>query len=184
MILIPDSLWEMLLDEFGRTIPNVERVAYLDGVRVEDLSVVTTLTIPDADLHTGYYDVPAEAMSQAGRHFRTHQLSRIAQVHTHGNSNCHHSFRDDEKAYSLKDGAVSIVLPFHATGRPETEDGIVHLRRQGFWRPLDRDEASALIRVTPSFLDFRSPKWIVPRADTKATSAGLWSLLKRLFRLR
>lgn len=179
MILIPESSWASLLDEFARVGRAVERVAYLDGIRQGSIGVVTSITIPEADLHPGHYDVSAEAMSQAGQHFRQYGLERLAQVHTHRGDWCNHSPRDDERAYSLRDGSVSIVLPHHALNRPGPADGVVHVRRAGQWQALSVDEASAFVRLVPSLLDFRSSQWFVSPIATKATSAGAWSRLAR-----
>lgn len=175
MISIPDALWSQLLDEFARVDPAVERVAYLDGYRIGDDGVVTTVTIPDADLHPGYYDVSAAAMSQAGQHFRTYEMARLAQVHTHGGAGCHHSWRDDEAAYSQRSGSVSIVLPYHAARRPQPHEGIVHLREADGWTRLDVPQAASTVRLIPALLDFRSPKWIQSQTDTQAPSTGAWS---------
>jgi hypothetical protein len=179
VIVIPEAAWTTLLNEFARTVPGVEHVAFLDGVRTESGGVVTTVTIPDAELHSGYYDVSAEAMSEAGRHFRVHRLARLAQVHTHGGAGCRHSWRDDEKAYSHREGAVSIVLPYHAGSRPRPHDGVVHVRSASRWLPLDEQAAREAVRLVPSLLDFRSDRWIESPAATRATSTGV---LRRFLR--
>jgi hypothetical protein len=179
VILIPDGLWASLLDEFARVPPTVERVAFLDGVREGDVAFVTTITIPDADLHPGFYDVSAEAMSQAGRHLREHGLARIAQVHTHGGSGCRHSGRDDDKAYSQRVGSVSIVLPHHAARRPGPTEGLVHVRFPDGWVPITPAETVTSIRIIPSLLDFRSPEWIASPIVTKETSVAVWRRLLR-----
>jgi hypothetical protein len=50
-----------------------------------------TVTVPDAVLRPRNYIVPAEAISEAGRHLRTERMTRVAQVHTHGNDWVEHS---------------------------------------------------------------------------------------------
>lgn len=181
MITIPELLWDQLLDEFARIVLPVERVAYLDGLRFGAYGVVTTVTIPDADLHPGYYDVSAAAMSQAGQHFREHGLARLAQVHTHGGPGCKHSLRDDSAAYSQVNGSVSIVLPDHADTRPLPTDGAVHIRRQNGWVLLGPLDANAAVCLVPSLLDYRSPQWTQSTIDTQVTSTGGWSRwIKRL----
>jgi hypothetical protein len=180
VISIPDFLWERLLDEFARLNDPVERVAYLDGFRVGDQKVVTTVTIPDAELHAGYYDVTSAAMSQAGQHFRTYGLARLGQVHTHGGPGCGHSTRDDEAAYSQRIGSVSIVLPYHGQHRPHPTDGSVHIRRHEGWVALDTSQADAAVRLLPSLLDFRSQKWTVSSIATPEPSGtGLFQWIKR-----
>lgn len=182
MILVPELVWERLLDEFARTVPGVERVAYLDGIRTDEIGVVTMLTIPDADLYPGYFDVSAEAMSQAGTHLRHHELARLVQVHTHGLGGCHHSPRDDAMAYSQREGATSIVLPLHAARRPTPLDGVVHQRDEEHWRALDPGHAAEAVRIIPSILDFRSAKWTESPTATRAPSTGVWHRLMRLVR--
>ncbi len=179
MILIPEGMWASLLDELARVSPMVERVAFLDGVRNGDVAVVTTVTIPDADLYPGFYDVSAEAMSQAGRHLREHGLARLAQVHTHGGSGCGHSGRDNDKAYSQRVGSVSIVLPHHASLRPGPTEGLVHVRRPQGWVPLASADAAISVRLVPQLLDFRSPEWIASPTVTKETSVAAWRRLRR-----
>lgn len=156
MIILPEALWASLLDAFAACPEGVERVGFLDGLILGETAVVTTIVVPNAALHWGYYDVPAEAMSQAGQHFRRFGLARIAQVHTHGDANCRHSRRDDAKAYSQREGAVSIVLPYHAMRRPAPSDGTMHVRTARGWMPLSRSKAIQAVLVVPAFLDFRS----------------------------
>jgi hypothetical protein len=172
VILIPETVWSTLLDEFARAAPNVERVAFLDGVVAADIGVVTTVTIPDADLDPGSYDVSVDAMSEAGQHLRRHHLARLAQVHTHGGTSVRHSEKDDRRAYSQRIGAVSIVIPRHALDRPSALECGVHVRTTDGWRPLRHDQAASLIRLVPSALDFRRPTCLVSLIATKERSAA------------
>src|SRR5438105_998999 len=109
MITIPDCMWELLLDEFAVEARQVEQVGYFDGVPFDVGGVVTTVTIPDADLRPRFFDVSPSAMSQAGKHFRAFRLVRLAQVHTHPEAWTGHSPHDDQRAYSQLEGALSIV---------------------------------------------------------------------------
>jgi hypothetical protein len=155
MIVIPSSAWRRLIGEFLKTGPALERVGYFDGVRNKDIGVVTTVVIPEAELHPRYYRVSADAMSAAGQHLRRYDLVRLAQVHTHGGVWTGHSKRDDERAYSQRPGALSIVLPDHGLCCPGLGDAGVHLRERGGWRELAPDEVLERIRLVPDFLDFR-----------------------------
>jgi hypothetical protein len=184
VIVIPENAWEAMLDGFAETIANVERIAFLDGIRTAGQAVVTTVVFPDAVLMPGTYDVSAEAMSAAGHHMRQHQLARLAQVHTHGGPGCGHSGRDDDMAYTQREGAISIVLPDHAIARPRPLDGTVHLRTAAGWTPLDASEAEQAVGLVPSVIDQRSHEWIVSPIVTSTPSMGGWRRLARLLRRR
>ena len=150
-----------MLDELAREATEVERVAYLDGVLyasegVKEIGVVTTLTIPDAYLSPGRFEVCAEAMSQAGKHLRADRLVRLVQVHTHPGEWVGHSRWDDAHAFSQLPGALSVVLPCHAHSRPGLEEAGVHLRTERGWLQLTEDEIDRYLRVIPAFRDFRS----------------------------
>ena len=173
MIVIPSSVWDELFDRF-RARPNAEQVAYLDGVRIavdhdEPTGVVTTFVLPDAKVTPGNFHVSAEAMSQAGQHFRSHGLARLAQVHTHPTEWIDHSGWDDDHAYSQRDGSLSLVLPNYGRVPVEPHDAGVHVRTRDGWVRLSSDVVKATIRIVPSVLDYRSETWHLP-TDTNATS--------------
>lgn len=155
VLIIPSAVWSTMLDAFATEPRWVERVAYLDGVGIAGDGVVVTAVVPDADLYPRWYHVSAEAMSAAASHGRSHGLVRLAQVHTHPGADCRHSDRDDDRAYSQRDGALSIVLPYHAARRPELSRALVHARTAERWEPLDGDEAAAIVRCIPSLVDLR-----------------------------
>lgn len=160
MISIPEQLWQQLLDQFARHPRGVERVGYLDGVRWSDMAgkehgVITTVTIPNATLTGGNYQVSAENIARAGRHLPDFGLVRLIQVHTHGNEWVEHSLTDDQKAYTRRPGALSIVLPDHARNRPGPLDGGVHLRDLSGWLRLSAHDAAEVVRIVPSEIDLR-----------------------------
>jgi hypothetical protein len=167
MITIPETIWTRMLDEFEGEARKVEQVAYIDGIVVEDaertVAVATTLTIPDAVLEPGRFQVSPDAMSQAGKHFRRFRMQRLAQVHTHPSAWVGHSPWDDQRAYSQAVGAISIVLPDFARNRPTLELAGVHLRIRNGWRQLSEQEKAQRLRVVPGYLDFQQhePKPII-----------------------
>ena len=180
-IRVPEALWQTVLDLFERHEPGVERVAYLDGFRIDEAGypdstqedqvfVASTVVVPDAVLRPGNYSVPARAISDAGVHLRTGRMTRVAQVHSHGNDWVEHSRTDDERAYSLRPGAISIVVPFHGTGRPPLASCGVHLHNDAGWRRVRPD---AVVTIIPSVLDHRSSPW-TPTPDSPRTT-GIFS---------
>lgn len=177
MLSIPDALWTALLDAFATATPGHERVAYLDGVRYRGPDglvhgVAMTVTVPDAITTPGNYTVSAKAMAQAGEHLHVLGMVRLAQVHTHGDDWVGHSCRDDRRAYSQLDGALSLVLPRHATHHPAPTEAGVHLREPTGWRQVTDEEADSLLRLVPSIIDHRSHTWNASPTGTKATSPG------------
>jgi len=151
-------------------------VAYLDGVRFRDSDgilqgVATTVTVPDTVTTPRNYTVSATAMSQAGEHFTVLGLVRLAQVHTHGQARVGHSPVDDGRAYSQRDGALSLVLPYHAVCRPSLRQAGVHLREPDGWRRITVDEIDGVVRLVPGLIDHRSTPWSASPTGTKATSA-------------
>lgn len=175
MLTIPDPVWQCLLDTLSTAPVGHERVAYLDGVRYRDRNatlqgIATTVTVPDAITSPGNFRVPAEAMSRAGEHFESLGLVRLAQVHTHGNGRVDHSSVDDRRAYSQRDGALSLVLPHHAAARPTLQQAGVHLREPNSWRRITAPDIDDVIRLLPAVIDLRSTSWNASPTDTKATS--------------
>jgi hypothetical protein len=151
MIVLPVAIWDQLLDTFMWK-PSLEQVAFLDGLRSNTDGVVTTLTIPNAQLSAGWYRVPAVAMAEAGAHFGLHGLVRLAQVHSHPSDWTEHSADDDEFAYSQSLGSVSIVMPGGARTRPSLQACTVLVRRASGWQVVPGNE---VLRTVPSVLDFR-----------------------------
>jgi len=182
VLTIPEAIWTAMLDVFATVKPDVERVAYLDGVRLGTDGVVTAVVVPNADLHRSWYDVSPKAMSEAAQHAREHGLTRLAQVHSHPGINCEHSPYDDDKAYSQRTDAISIVLPYHATRRPRLEDAGVHVRTQREWVLLSADEAKRHVRCISSLVDLRRDTWNASRTGTKETPEAFWR--RWLWRMR
>jgi hypothetical protein len=188
MLSIPEGVWGELLDAFALAPRGHERIAYLDGLRLHDADgalhgVVTTVTIPDATTSAGRYKVSAAAMDRAGAHFERYGLVRLAQVHTHGNHHVRHSRTDDQQAYSQRDGALSLVLPHHATRRPTPLHAGVHLRSPDGWVRVHGDDIHQVLRLVPSLIDHRSPQWKASPTGTKAIFKAA-SLRSRIFTRR
>lgn len=185
MIYVPQALWLQMYDLLAETPGDVERVVYLDGVWFKTGGVVTTLTIPHADLAAGGYEVSSDAMSQAGKHLRQLCMTRLAQAHTHPGEWVGHSPKDGEASYSQMSGAVSIVIPQHGIAHPPLCQTGVHLRNRQTWRQLCIEEIGDHIQILPSVLDFRTEKFVATTKDITwneyliATKALLAGFLRR-----
>jgi hypothetical protein len=173
--LIPEPVWRTLLDAFAAAPTGHERVAYLDGVRFRDSDgnvhgVAVTVTVPDAVTTPYNFLVTAQAMARAGEHFSRLGLVRLAQVHTHGDARTYHSPTDDRRAYSQRDGALSVVLANHADRRPDPAEAGVHVREPSGWRRVNAEEISETVRLVPGLIDQRSTTWSVSPTVTKTIS--------------
>lgn len=180
-VRIPEAVWQTVLDLFAQHDPGVERVAYLDGFRIDEVGypgvepagrvyVAITVVIPEAVLRPGNYFVPAEAVSAASGYLRTGRMTRVAQVHSHGNDWVDHSPTDDDCAYSQRPGAVSVVVPFHGAMRSDVTECGVHIRTESGWR---RVHPESVLKVIPSVFDHRSAK-CAPMPDP-TPSGGIFS---------
>jgi len=155
MLTIPSLLWEGAIEAVRQPPHDRERVAYFDGLRFDGDGVATTLTLPEVDEHSLNFFVSAESMSRAGFHLRSHDLRRLAQLHTHPQSWTGHSPYDDEMAYSQRDGALSIVVPHFAGCAPSLADCGVHIRASRGWLELAPDAVAREIAIAPSVVDLR-----------------------------
>jgi hypothetical protein len=184
MLYIPEGLWRQMLAELGRHHGSVERVAYLDGFRLgaidaaqddgaaairDTAAVVTTITIPPAELHPGWFRVAADDMRAAGRHLRTLRMTRLAQVHTHGTVYVDHSPTDDTDTYSQRVGAVSIVLPNHGADQQHLRGAGIHVRDRARWRRLSGDDE--IVIFVPDLIDLREASCLDSATDKPATLA-------------
>ncbi len=185
MLYIPDPLWRQMLAQLARHHHSLERVAYLDGFRLGAIDaaqddgavavrqtavVVTTITIPNAELHPGWFRVAADDMRAAGRHLRTLGMTRLAQVHTHGTHYVDHSPTDDSETYSQRVGAVSIVLPNHGADQQHLRGAGIHVRDRTGWRRLSPEDD--IVTFVPDLIDLREAACLDSATDTPATPAA------------
>jgi hypothetical protein len=155
-LVIPANIWNTAVAALREPPHDRERIAYLDGpTPAHETAAATTLTFPRAEERAGNFSVSARAMSQAGQHLRPFDLMRLAQIHSHPAAWTGHSTYDDEKAFSQRDGAISIVVPHFAGCAPGLADCGVHIRTADGWQELDRRDRSDTICVVPSIVDLR-----------------------------
>lgn len=116
------------------------------------VQVATTVIAPSLLVSSGNYEIPRAAVRQMGSALRERGLVNVAQLHTHPGTWVGHSDWDDSHAYSLRDGALSIVWPNYGRGIPLFEHWGIHERREGEWMRLEPEEAAARIQMLPSAL--------------------------------
>jgi hypothetical protein len=155
MTAIPEALWRTAIELLARERRRVERVAYLDGYRLGEFAVATTVTVPNAVRHPRRFRVSPEAMSEAGEHLLMYRMRRLVQIHTHVDDYLDHSETDDVAAFSQREGALSIVVPHHARTRPEIAECGIHLRTAEGWSRLSPERALETVRILPTILVFQ-----------------------------
>jgi hypothetical protein len=134
----------------------VETACFWFGVDAGDAQVATTVAAPKLFQTFGNYMVEMGSMRRLSAAMRAHGLTNLAQVHTHPSDWVDHSTWDDERAYSTREGAVSIVWPDYGLGLAHDLRGLgVHERRGGEWVRLDARDAAARVRLVDDFADHR-----------------------------
>jgi hypothetical protein len=117
--------------------------------------VVTTVVVPRQRVSSGRYELPTDAVREMGRLLRRRGLVNVAQVHSHPGTWVGHSEWDDAHAFSLRNGAVSIVWPGYARELPSIDLWGVHECRAGVWVHLAGPETTVRVVVVPLVIDLR-----------------------------
>src|SRR6185369_1475851 len=94
-----------LLDTFALRRPS-EGVVYWFGIERDDLAVVTTLIVPDADTEGGTVQTSAQANGNAIRVVVDTPLVFLGQAHSHPGCQVGHSSVDDADTFARCDGVV------------------------------------------------------------------------------
>jgi hypothetical protein len=100
-----------LLNTFAVRAPS-EGVVYWFGLERDDMAVVTTLIVPDADTEGGAVRTSAMANAQAIRVVVDTPLAYLGQAHSHPGEHVSHSAVDDADTFARCDGVISVVVPW------------------------------------------------------------------------
>ncbi len=106
-----DESWRALRATAARGCEGVVFWAAPADQYLEAVQTCTTVVVPKQYVSPGRYEVPPDAVRALGRTLRAAGLVNVAQLHTHPDQWVGHSAWDDEHAFSLRDGALSIVWP-------------------------------------------------------------------------
>jgi hypothetical protein len=140
---------ERLLRGFRR----LETTVSWFGVASPSAAVVVTVVRPRQYRTAGSFDVDAAANADVAIAVCEHDLTLIAQVHSHPGKSVSHSYGDDEGAPFTYNGFLSIVVPNYCRdGMLPLEKCGIHLYR-GSFRRLTREQVAASIRVVPNVID-------------------------------
>lgn len=117
--------------------------------------IVTTVIVPEQRNGRYRFDVLHEATRRMGALLESRRLVNLAQLHTHPGSNVEHSGWDDERAYSSRAGALSIVWPLYATALPRFSAWGIHERQDKGWVLLRGKQRGERIVVLSGLEDLR-----------------------------
>ncbi len=141
----------------------VEVACFWFGVEAGDAQVVTTLALPEVLQTAGNYRMMRESLRRLSKEMRSQGLVNLGQVHTHPKRWVGHSPYDDERAYSTREGSLSLVWPDYGLALAHDLAGIgVHERRAGRWAQLTDEQVGRRIKVVDSVSDQR---WKIERGN-------------------
>jgi hypothetical protein len=134
----------------------VETAGFWFGIDAGGVQVVTTVTAPKLYQTPGNYSVDMASLRHIAAAMRAQGLTNLAQVHTHPSDWVDHSPYDDERAYSTREGALSLVWAHYGLSLNYDLSGVGILeRRGGEWVKLDERGTRERIRLVDDFADFR-----------------------------
>jgi hypothetical protein len=134
----------------------VETACFWFGVDLGDYQVATTVAVAKLFQTQGNFRVDKDSMRRLSASLSQQGLVNLAQVHTHPSRWVEHSPFDDERAYSTRDGAMSLVWPEYGQSTNHGLEKVgIHEMRAGIWARLSVGEISERIRLVDSLADFR-----------------------------
>jgi hypothetical protein len=135
----------------------VETACFWFGPEVDDIQVVTTVSVPTLFQTAGNYRVEPASWRRLIQRMRESNLRLLAQVHTHPiDYGVKHSWVDDEKGYSTANASLSLVWPDYGRDFSYQLDSLgVHEIRRGEWVLLSEADVHRRVQVVDDFADFR-----------------------------
>jgi hypothetical protein len=134
----------------------VETACFWFGVDLGGYQVATTVAVAKLFQTRGNFRVEKDSMRRLSASMAQQRLLNLAQVHTHPSEWVNHSPYDDERAYSTREGALSVVWPDYGQSiRHDLRKLGVHEMRAGAWRQLGVAEILERVRLVDSLADFR-----------------------------
>lgn len=147
-----------------------EGVVYWFGCELEEIAVVTTLVVPDADTSWGCIRTSPQANAQALSVIVGTPLILLGQAHSHPGSGVRHSPTDDKETFASFDGAISVVVPHYGREGINLEACGIHRHTGGAFRFIEASEISEHIKVLPGEADFRKKKAAKGKSKNKSAA--------------
>lgn len=146
---------EQLLRSYGGAEDH-EGIVYWGGIEIPGGAVVLTALSPTAATTWGSFRTEADANADLVMTLCRHELSLVAQVHSHPGDWVDHSDGDDIGALVRFQGFWSFVVPrFARAGMQPLHKVGIHLFKDSAFRRLGREAVTARVRVLPAMIDLR-----------------------------
>ncbi len=114
--------------------------------------LVVDILVPLHEAELDYFRIPQNGMDALMSTLRSRRVMVAAQVHSHP-AEAFHSPSDDKWAIVRHENALSIVVPYFATGATAhefmRESATFALARDGKWRKVAGRDLEQLVEVTP-----------------------------------
>lgn len=155
------ATWRALRLTADRGCEGTVRWATPKAMAISPLQVVTTVIVPGQRVSPRWFEIPHASVRQMGMRLREEALVNVAQLHTHPSDWVGHSAWDNERAYSRREGALSIVWPDYGSALYPLARWGVHECRAAKWVRLGSEEVKERIVIVPGLIDLRGSLTLV-----------------------
>lgn len=132
-----------------------EGLVFWGGRESGNLTVITTVIVPEVQHSHGRVHVSRRAYGIAARRARKRGILLLAQVHSHPGSDTRHSDGDDELIGLPTEGMLSVVVPNFGMGFSGVTEAGVHQLQEERWVLCSEDSVEAQMTTAPGRLDAR-----------------------------
>jgi proteasome lid subunit RPN8/RPN11 len=132
-----------------------EGVVYWFGLELEEISVVTSLIVPDADTSWGCILTSPEANAEVLSLIVGTPLVLLGQVHSHPGNKVRHSDIDNRQTFASFEGAISVVIPYFGKKGINLRRCGIHRHIGGGFKVISHKQLEKHIVVIPGKADLR-----------------------------
>ncbi len=155
---------ENLLASFAAT-EGSEGIVYWFGLELEEISVVTSLIVPDADTSWGCISTSPEANAEALSLIIGTPLVLLGQAHSHPRNKVRHSDIDNRQTFARFEGAISVVVPYFAKKGVNLRRCGIHRHTGGSFEVISSKQLAKHIIVIPGKADLRRSSALITKLE-------------------
>lgn len=135
-----------------------EGIVYWFGLELDDVSVVTSLIVPEADTSWGCIRTSPEANAEVLNLIVGTPLVLLGQAHSHPSNKVRHSDIDDRQTFASFEGAISVVVPYFGKKGINLRRCGIHRHTGGSFKVISPKQIEKHILVIPGKADLRRQK--------------------------